>query len=271
MNKNELPLGEVSIEELFFGNVKCTYEIPIYQRNYAWEKEEITALIQDVYDSYKKDPVRPYYIGTLVSYHKGDDVYEIIDGQQRLTTIRILLAVLGIRPGNQLTYRARKKSDDTLKVIPNFDSVEEKDNGIVNGFRYAKAEVDDLLETPEVRSGFIDYFRRNVHIVHYRVPKDIDLNHYFEIMNSRGEQLEKHEIAPVKGIGRLLQKLKGRMVKLDFFDGECDTDLIMKPCRILEFDGNWAKVSVETKKGTIEKLIAISSVQSIELMEEEAR
>lgn len=77
--------------------------------------------------------------------------------------------------------------------------------------------------------------------------------------------------APVKGIGRLLQKLKGRMVKLDFFDGECDTDLIMKPCRILEFDGNWAKVSVETKKGTIEKLIAISSVQSIELMEEEAR
>ena len=40
--------------------------------------------------------------------------------------------------------------------------------------------------------------------MHYHVPKDVDLNHYFEVMNSRGEQLEKHEI--VKSI--LCQHLK---------------------------------------------------------------
>ena len=44
----------------------------------------------------------------------------------------------------------------------------------------------------------------NVHIIHYQVPRDIDLNHYFEIMNSRGEQLEKHEIVKA----RLLATLK---------------------------------------------------------------
>ena len=43
-----------------------------------------------------------------------------------------------------------------------------------------------------------------VHLVHYNVPKDIDLNQYFEIMNSRGEQLEKHEIIKA----RLIEKLK---------------------------------------------------------------
>ena len=43
----------------------------------------------------------------------------------------------------------------------------------------------------------------NVHIIHYRVPKNIDLNHYFEVMNSRGEQLEKHEIVKAQ----LMQKL----------------------------------------------------------------
>lgn len=38
----------------------------------------------------------------------------------------------------------------------------------------------------------------HVHIIHYRVPKDVELNHYFEVMNSRGEQLEKHEIVKAK-------------------------------------------------------------------------
>lgn len=201
MAKKVLPLKEVSIEELFTGSEKSVYEIPIYQRNYAWEKDEITALVQDVYDAYKKVSGRPYYIGTLVSYHKGDRVFEIIDGQQRLTTIRLLLDALNIEYSNKLTYRARKKSDDTLKSIPRFN-VDEKDSGIENGYRYAVSAIGDLVSDDDM-AGFIAFFKSNVHIIHYQVPKDIDLNHYFEIMNSRGEQLEKHEIVKAK----LMEKL----------------------------------------------------------------
>lgn len=204
MAKEYLPLREVSIEKLFSGNDKCTYEIPIYQRNYAWEKDEIAALVQDVYDAYKKNTGRPYYIGTLVSYHKGDQVYEIIDGQQRLTTIRLLLDVLGIQHNNKLTYRARKKSDETIKHIPDFKMDDERDFGIENGFKYARAAVGDLVfKNEQDYLGYIKFFKSNVHIIHYQVPKDIDLNHYFEIMNSRGEQLEKHEIVKAK----LMEKL----------------------------------------------------------------
>ena len=134
MAKNVLPLKEVSIDELFSGSEKNIFEIPIYQRNYAWEKDEITALVQDVYDAFRNDSKQPYYIGTLVSYHKGDQVYEIIDGQQRLTTIRLILEALEIYPGNRLTYRARKRSDETLKHISHLNDVEEKDGGIVNGY-----------------------------------------------------------------------------------------------------------------------------------------
>lgn len=192
MAKKVLPLKEVSIDELFSGSEKSVYEIPIYQRNYAWEKDEIHALVQDIYDAYKKDSKRPYYIGTLVSYHKGDQVYEIIDGQQRLTTLRLILDALDIQPSNRLTYRARKKSDDTLKSIPHFN-IEEKDSGIINGYKYVKSAIGDIISSDELH-GFVMYFKDFVHIIHYQVPKDIDLNHYFEIMNSRGEQLEKHEI-----------------------------------------------------------------------------
>ena len=182
------------------------YEIPIYQRNYAWEKDEITALVQDIYDAWRKSrdkgTSKVYYIGTLVSYHKGDNVFEIIDGQQRLTTIFLILIVLKCILTSHLTYRARKKSDDTIKYLQGGKNEdEEKDIGIINGYRYAEAAVKEIVGLD--LSGFTEYFLNNVHIIHYKVPKSIDLNHYFEVMNSRGEQLEKHEIVKA----HLMEKL----------------------------------------------------------------
>ena len=203
MEKAQFPLKEVSIEELFFSSEKNIYEIPIYQRNYAWEKDEIAALIGDVCDEYRKKTDKPYYIGTLVSYPRGDNTYEIIDGQQRLTTIRLILSAMGITPSNRLTYRARRKSDETIKNLPEFikDENHEVDEGIEHGYKYAEAALKDLGIAND--ENFKKYFKERVHIIHYKVPKDIDLNHYFEIMNSRGEQLEKHEIEKANLMQRL--------------------------------------------------------------------
>ena len=190
-------LEECSINDIYFSNrgASILYKIPIYQRNYAWEREEIYALIKDVHDSLEK-PV--YYIGTLVTYKREDNVFEVIDGQQRLTTIYIILKALGVESiANTLTYSARKVSAATIENIPNFG--EEKDPGISNGFEYAKESLSIIVGDKKADiDAFKDYFLNNVHIIHYRVPKDVDLNHYFEVMNSRGEQLEKHEIVKAK-------------------------------------------------------------------------
>lgn len=232
MNNNNFPLQEISIKELYMPANECIYEIPIYQRNYAWEQDEITTLIQDVFDKYTNNPNANYYIGTLVSYKKADNVYEIIDGQQRLTTIRIILGVMYSlekfnKYGNlgplksRLTFRARDKSDEALKHIPS-NSEEERDKkrirttSIDEGFEYAREKLlkisndivniknshekdDSQINSDDISiSNFVDFFLNKVHIIHYQVPADIDLNHYFEIMNSRGEQLEKHEIVKAK-------------------------------------------------------------------------
>ena len=200
MKYKSLPLKEVSINDLFNGSTQATYEVPIYQRNFAWEKDEITALVQDVYDASKKSGGAVYYIGTLVSFNKGDNVYEIIDGQQRLTTITLILNALNIPMQNKLTYRARKRATNTLKSIPYFD-IDEPDRGIVDGFNFANSAIKNIVQgDPEA---FKRFFLNNVHIIHYQVPRDIDLNHYFEIMNSRGEQLEKHEIVKAKLLAKL--------------------------------------------------------------------
>jgi hypothetical protein len=215
MAKNLLPLKEQSIAEVYNGN-KVTYEVPIYQRNYAWEEDEISALIQDVYDAYFQNrnviSKSTYFIGTLVSYHKGDQVYEVIDGQQRLTTINLVLSALKLPRQNKLTYRARKRSNETIKSIPDFN-VDEKDTGIINGYHYALNAIDKIVPEKD-RESFKEYFQENVHLIHYNVPKDIDLNHYFEIMNSRGEQLEKHEIIKARLIEKLNEEDKVKFSQL---------------------------------------------------------
>ena len=203
-------LKECSIKDIYYGNsdTATTYKIPIYQRNYAWERDEIFALIKDIHDSMVIDkPV--YYIGTLVTFKRDENVFEVIDGQQRLTTIYIILTAMGEKLANRLAYSSRKTSTQTITAMSKFeknkevkvsDFGEEYDLSIKNGYNFAKEALKDVN-----MDKFKEYFLNHVHIIHYRVPKDVDLNHYFEVMNSRGEQLEKHEIVKAK-LSALLEK-----------------------------------------------------------------
>lgn len=87
-------IQELTIKELLNSN---EYRIPIYQRNYAWGLGETTQLIQDIADYAKDSPTNNYYIGNLIVFprHKNNSLYfETIDGQQRTTTITILLCAL---------------------------------------------------------------------------------------------------------------------------------------------------------------------------------
>jgi len=213
--EKSLPLEERSINQIYLESQEpITYVIPIYQRNYAWKEYEISTLIKDVYYSYEENPDNPYYIGTLVTYKRGDREYEVIDGQQRLTTIYIILKAFykilkdpnleEIR--NKLTYAARKVSASTIKKLKDYPKLgDEVDSGIRNGYKYAEKAIQSIENVAKIE-GFKKFFLDKVHIIHYSVPEDVDLNHYFEVMNSRGEQLEQHEI--VKSM--LSQNLEGK-------------------------------------------------------------
>ena len=73
-----------------------------------------------------------------------------------------------------------------------------------------------------------------------------------------------------KGVGRLLRGVKGKKVKLAFFDEKADVDLYDTVCTVVDFEGSWMKVSAEKRKGAVEKLIPVSSVLSFEILDEEA-
>ena len=66
------------------------YNIPRFQRPYSWEKEQIYDFWEDVINSAHSD----YFIGSIVVYKKTPDLFGIVDGQQRLTTITMILCAL---------------------------------------------------------------------------------------------------------------------------------------------------------------------------------
>lgn len=196
-----LPLIENTIFDIFLDNGNTqTFQIPIYQRNYAWDEEQIYEIVKDIKDSLDNHPYSPYYIGTLVTYKREEGHYEVIDGQQRLTTLFLILKAIGeklqdetlLSIRSKLTYRSREKSAKTLELLPKL--VEDYDIKIKEGYEFSSHALDEYLPSYTELTEFKNYLLHKVILIHYTVPKDVDLNHYFEVMNSRGEQLEKHEI-----------------------------------------------------------------------------
>lgn len=192
-------LTALSVYGLF---TQGSYRIPAYQRNYAWGEAEVGQLIQDVMDVARQPESADYYIGTLVVSQRSDGSFETIDGQQRHTTLSILLAVLktvferdlgGIDQTN-LIFDSRPAADSTLKRLfkPEQPAGERGERAILSAFEIAQRELAAF--TPNEREYFTQFLLNKVQIIRVMVPPDTDLNHYFEIMNNRGEQLEKHEV-----------------------------------------------------------------------------
>lgn len=76
-----------TFEGLEVGKIKGHFFVPDYQRGYRWTELEVTRLLQDIWDS----EGATYYLQPIVVKSRGDDTWELIDGQQRLTTLSLIL------------------------------------------------------------------------------------------------------------------------------------------------------------------------------------
>lgn len=189
-------IDELTIENLFVAGTE--YVIPLYQRNYAWQAPEIEQLLQDILDSAE---VKNYYLGTLVISKRDNGQLEIIDGQQRYTTLAILLAVLR----KEFT---KSLENNTYALNLHFESRPQSGKSLTNLFysgltrecaepsmRNAYLIIKKFLSVHETDlSKFIRSLSKTIKLLRVSVPEKTNLNHYFEVMNNRGEQLEKHEI-----------------------------------------------------------------------------
>lgn len=194
-----------SIKEIFNGQYK--YVVPLYQRNFAWRQEHIEQLLQDVYEAYntykRNNNTGNYFIGSLVVLKRSNGDFEVIDGQQRLTTLSLITKIMGINDEPRLYYDSRPEVEEFFKAFYKSEKAECNIDypqtfhlrNTIDYIKEAKLDAEDNGKTIDsVEEGFKSFFANNVILVCVEIPQDTDVASYFEIMNNRGEQLQKHEI-----------------------------------------------------------------------------
>jgi len=216
-------ITELTVANIFTDGAS-KYVIPIYQRDYAWDKDEIDQLLVDIL-TFKEDN---YYLGNLIVSKKGDR-YDVIDGQQRLTTLYILCKCLDIPVlEKSLTFQIRDVSNNTLEKLLELSKTigtpdeEIYSEEIFRGYNIIIKQ-KDVLEKIKSRLDHVILLRINI-----PSDTDTDLNHYFEIMNTRGEQLEAQDIIKARMMRKLDPKDKRVFSMIWNFCSDMDCYIQMK-------------------------------------------
>lgn len=177
----------MELESKSFGEIKGLFIVPSYQRGYRWGEIEVTRLIDDIYQNGSKS----YCLQPIVVKQLHDGKYELIDGQQRLTTIYILLTYMKreeykprIEIPFEIEYSIRKGSADFLKNI-----TEEKASEYIDYWYIYQtySTIGNWISRQQNPSSAVDdiygYLVKNVKIIWYEVDETIDGIALFERLN----------------------------------------------------------------------------------------
>jgi uncharacterized protein with ParB-like and HNH nuclease domain len=214
--------------------LNAAFQIPVYQRLYTWEKPEVKRLLSDLWDAFTSHPDKEYFIGSIVvSPIENGKKLELIDGQQRMTTLWLIASVIvkkfkkpvdansswksfltvieGDTFSPRLDFAGREKDKASLeKFIASLenhpDDYQEENRGWLSNPVMAEAivTINDFFKHGDGENkksipieklhGFSDYIWKHATFVITQLHPNSNNNEFFDSMNSRGIQLEKHEI-----------------------------------------------------------------------------
>ncbi|WRC40276.1 DUF262 domain-containing protein [Helicobacter pylori] len=178
IDSNDLNLRDILKDELY-------YQIPIYQRPYQWTEENCEKLLDDLFFNYEDDRESDYFCGSLVLILISEDskkakTYDIVDGQQRLSTFILLAKVLSALYSERLTEESKDYLQESLitkygkKDRLNFSAVgfnSKKD------FQYALTSFNDA----PVSNNKNNYLKNAICLKNYLRKKEIeDINDFIE-------------------------------------------------------------------------------------------
>jgi hypothetical protein len=238
-------------------NSNLYYSIPIYQRLFEWDTENIVTLLDDLKKAFSdSDGDDDYYIGMLTSTSS----YELVDGQQRFTAMMLIGCVLQnysddstwkkflYNEHSRLKFTSRPSDDAYLQNLIELSKIDnvsactnddfcnhltEKSSyvnskmldGITRIFKYLKEELPD-----DKRNDFATYVYNHLCFFISELPEGYgpsDLNRYFERMNTSGKNLEQHEILKVKLLSNLSSNISVYMMLWNKLS-DVDSPLIRK-------------------------------------------
>ena len=181
-----------------------TFVIPDYQRAYRWGTDEITKLIKDIYLKVNQS----YFLQPIIYRKDINDKDIIIDGQQRLTSIYIILKVLEKYNSNQNTlvnytieYETRNESTEFLK---NLDSNNANINIDIFHMNMARETVQNIIESENIDIERLEHSILKTKFIYHQIDEN-DENKIFQRINTGKIALTNGEL--VKGL--LLNKKNG--------------------------------------------------------------
>ncbi len=188
--KDVISLGKLLYEE---------FNIPNYQRTYEWSKENVYTLLNDINDNYVKN--EPINLGSIIIYN-NEGKYDLVDGQQRITTLYLIAIACGkIKSADDIILKS--EYDELINEKNGLTNLLEKKNNISEKLTIGYRIIEKILNKKLKDEKDIWSFFEKVYYYEINLDKNIDINHYFEVMNSRGVQLSRSDI--VKSI--LMQHL----------------------------------------------------------------
>lgn len=158
MSMSKLNIDQQTIKELF-ANKRSDFLIPDYQRPYAWGETECQTLWDDIfafafpendYTLFNSEDDE-YFLGPIVTFKNTDNKLEIIDGQQRLTTLMLMLRAFFSKFGNMKDANAISTSDDIAKCIWKTDEFGNPDTN--------KLKIDSEVSTDDDKEEFLSILK----------------------------------------------------------------------------------------------------------------
>jgi len=158
---SKLNIDQQTIKELF-ANKRSDFLIPDYQRPYAWGEAECQTLWDDIfafafpendYSRFKSDEDE-YFLGPIVTFKNDYNKLEIIDGQQRLTTLMLLLRAFFSKFGNMKDTNAISTSEDIAKCIWKTDEFGNPDKN--------KLKIDSEVSTDDDKEEFLSILKTGI-------------------------------------------------------------------------------------------------------------
>lgn len=220
------------------------FQVPIYQRLYVWGVDQVDTLLHDLWSAFLADAEVFYLGGTLVVEREDENgpVLELIDGQQRFTTLWMMSLAWG---GPLQPFAWLAEGDHPRVGFSIRDDVDSFFRGVHAGGALdrsllpedfhpaliaAQARIgafllpDDRVKTKgasllsddrvEARDAFLTWLLERVEFVLTRVPADMDLNQLYEVINSRGQQLRHHDILKARLLAYLPPSERHRHAQL---------------------------------------------------------
>lgn len=219
-------IQEIRIQLEGVSNVLKTrrFKVPAYQRSYAWEIEHVEALLNDIGEAIRNKE-NEYFLGSVVVTGPVNQRFEVVDGQQRLTTVSLLIAAIKDifqRDGDTevvssvrteflaSTDRKTKEKEPKLVLneidnelyqelidsIPNIDAerfTRQSHKRLLDAARAVYAHMENLCakskDAEEDLHAWLDYLETNLKVIVVTSPDDSNAFVIFETLNDRGLEL----------------------------------------------------------------------------------